>query len=457
MSASGPPPRGIWSRSTKLARLAAGLAQKQLSAKIVRAVERGEEVAQKLNAVRLQVEQAKQVVEQLGQLKGAAMKAGQLLSIELRDVFPAEVTDVLSRLQDSGAPVRFEEIDSVLRQELGPERRSRLQVEETAVASASIGQVHRARLKNADGTSQTVALKVQFRGIADTIDSDLSLLERIAKLFLAVQLKNIDLTSTFEELKAVLKRETDYAHEAQRLLEYRHHTQTLDAFQVPQCFAEFSTARVLAMSFEEGLKLDEYMKTNPPKEERLFFATALLDLYFREFFEWGLVQTDANFANFLFRPAAKELVLLDFGATRSYSSEFRCDYQRLLLASFRQDRAEALQYALKLGLIDAREGPLAQQALHELLEAVLSLFRDETQPYDFTSRDHADQAAVKLKAFYRALTCSAAPAQLIFLHRKLGGIHSMGKALGVKLDLRPFWKRLTALPNEHSARFSKTV
>ncbi len=457
MSSSGPP-RGIWSRSTKLARLAASLAQKQLSAKIVQAVERGEEVAKKLKAARLQVEQAKQVVEQLGQLKGAAMKAGQLLSIELRDVFPQEVTDVLSRLQDSGAPVRFEEIDSVLRQELGPERRQQLQVENTAVASASIGQVHRARFQKPDGTSQTLALKVQFRGIAETIDSDLLLLERIAKLFLAVQLKNIDLTSTFEELKAVLKRETDYAHEAERLLEYRAHTQTLDGFQVPQYFAEFSTPRVLAMSFEEGLKLDDYLKTNPPREEREAFATLLLDLYFREFFEWGLVQTDANFANFLFRPKSREVVLLDFGATRSYSTEFREDYKRLLLASFRQDRAEALQYAQKLGLIDAAEGSQAQQALHELLEAVLSLFNDETQPYDFTARGHAELAAVKLRAFYRALKCSSAPAQLIFLHRKLGGIHSMGKALGVSLDLRPFWSRLTEPSNASQAeRFSKTV
>ncbi len=450
MSPSGPP-RSIWSRSTKLARLAAGLAQKQIGAKLAGAFERGGEVVHKVREAKVQLEQAKQIVEQLGQLKGAAMKAGQLMSIELRDVFPPEVVAVLSTLQSSGAPVAFAEIDSILREELGPERRALLEVEAVPLASASIGQVHRARYTTADGSTHSIVLKVQFRGIAETIDSDLALLEKIARIFLTVSLKNIDLSGTFEELKDVLKRETDYEHEAQRLEEYRKHASEFDNVFLPNCFLELSTKRVLAMSFESGLTMDGFLRAGPTQHQRLAFADTLLDLYFREFFEWGLVQTDPNFANFLFRPQSLGVVLLDFGATRSYSQSFRADYRKLLLSSFRGDRETAYQTAVRLGLIGENEGRDARLALHELLEAVLSIFKDEQQPYDFTSTVAADLAATKLKAFYRALECSPAPAQLIFLHRKLGGVHSMGKALGARLDLRPYWRRLVEQPEPLAA------
>jgi aarF domain-containing kinase len=449
VSNSGPP-KSIWSRTGKLARLAAGVAQKQLSLKVANAFERGEEVAAKLREAKVQLDQAKQIAQTLGQLKGAAMKAGQLLSIELRDVFPREVTEALSALQSSGEPVRFAEIESIVREELGGEKMRQLVIDASPLASASIGQVHRAQWQRGDGSTVQLALKVQFRGIADTIDSDLKLLEKIARMFLTVSLKDIDLSGTFEELKDVLKREADYEHEAQRLEEYRQHSRQIDNVTLPQCFSELSTKRVLALSYEPGLTLDHFLKSAPPLAQRVSFASTLLDLYFREFFDWGLVQTDPNFANFLFRPNRNEIVLLDFGATRAYSPEFRADYRRLLLSSFARDRDAAYQTALKLGLISAQEGPAARNALHELLEAVLSIFSDASQPYDFTSPDSAELAASKLKAFYRELKCSPAPAQLIFLHRKLGGVHSMGKALGVRVDLRPYWQRLATQASPRS-------
>jgi aarF domain-containing kinase len=171
-------------------------------------------------------------------------------------------------------------------------------------------------------------------------------------------------------------------------------------------------------------------------------ATQVLDLYFREFFDWGLVQTDANFANFLFRPASGELVLLDFGATREYPPEFRAHYRALLVATLARDRPAALAAAEALGLIAPAETPACREALHALLEAVLRVFRPEVQPLDFQDRRLVEDASAALKAFYRELTCSPPPAQLLFLHRKLGGVFSLGKALGARLDLTPFAARL---------------
>ncbi len=436
------PPKSVWSRSTRLVKLAAGLAQKELSGRVARVVEHSEAVAEQVKRVRTQVAQAKAIVESLGQLKGAAMKAGQLLSMELRDVLPPEVIEVLSQLQDSGSKVGFDEILGILRDELGSERLAQLEVEAEPIASASIGQVHRALWTRPDGAKLELALKVQFRGIADTIESDLALLQRIAKLFLAVQLKAFDLTGVFDELRLVLTRETDYLLEAEALESYRHQAHQVPGLLVPEVYRELTTKRVLALSFERGLKLEAYLATKPSQAERDRVTHQLLDLYFREFFEWGLVQTDANFANFLFRPERGEVVLLDFGATRSYDATFRERYRRLLTTTIAGDRAGALQVAEALGLIDPRESRQTQIALHELLETVLRIFTPAWQPLDFTDERLVADSAAKLRAFYRELSVAPPPAQLIFLHRKLGGVYSMGKALRAKVELRPYVSRL---------------
>ncbi len=430
---SSGPPRSLWSRSTRLVQLAAGLARKELQGRVGRAADGG---------LRVQLAQAQEIVKSLGQLKGAAMKAGQLLSMELRDVLPPEVIAILSQLQASGATVAFEEIRSILLEELGPARMAQLEVSPTPLASASIGQVHRATWRAPDGTAHDLVLKVQFRGIADTIDSDLRLLEKIARLFLAVQSKHFDVSAVFAELKDVLTRETDYAHEADALEQYRAHAGAVPGLRVPEVFRGLSTPRVLALSYEHGMTLDAYLATHPSRVEREKVAHQVLDLFFREFFEWGLVQTDANFANFLIRPATGELVLLDFGATRVYPQAFRAQYRALLNATLAQNRPAALAAAHALKLIAPEETDASRDALHALLEAVLIVFSPAVQPVDFQDKRLVEDASVKLKAYYQRLTCSSPPAQLLFLHRKLGGVYSMARALHARIDLLPYAARL---------------
>ncbi len=436
------PPRSVWSRSSRLISLAADLAKKELQGRVSRAVDRGDELVRQARAVKVQVEQAKAIVESLGQLKGASMKAGQLLSMELRDVLPPEVIEVLSQLQASGATVDFEEVESILRDELGAERLAQLEISRVPLASASIGQVHRATWRAPDGVVRDVVLKVQFRGIAETIDSDLALLERIARLFLTVQSKQFDVSAVFTELREVLQLETDYLHEAGALERYRVLAHQVPGLRVPEVFRELSTRRVLALSFERGLTLDAFMATAPTAERRHRVATQVLDLYFLEFFDWGLVQTDANFANFLFRPDEGEVVLLDFGATREYPGTFREQYRALLTSTLRGDRPGAYAAALELNLISPDEPQAGRDALHALLETVLRVFQPAFQPIDFRDKRFVDEAGERLKAYYRALTCSPPPAQLLFLHRKLGGVYSMGRALQARLDLMPFAARL---------------
>jgi len=436
------PPRSVFSRSSRLVSLAAGLARHELQGRLERAALRGEELARKAHQLKVQVEQAREIVDSLGQLKGAAMKAGQLLSMELRDVLPPEVTSVLGQLQSSGPTVAFEEVDSILREELGPALRAQLEVSPTPLASASIGQVHRATWRPPGGPAHDVVLKVQFRGIADTIDSDLALLERVARVFLSVQLSHFDVTAVFQEMREVLLRETDYLHEAEVLGRYRARAHQVPGLRVPEVHRDLCSKRVLGLSFERGMSLDAYLATRPTAEDKGRFTGRLLDLYFREFFDWGLVQTDANFANFLFRPDTGELVLLDFGATRDYPEDFREKYRALLLSTLRFDRPAALAAAESLGLIHPDEPAAAKEALHVLLETVLRVFQPGEQPVSFQDPRIVADSSAALKAFYKSLTCSPPPAQLLFLHRKLGGVYTLGRALGARLDLHPYAARL---------------
>jgi aarF domain-containing kinase len=441
------PPTSAWARSTQLLRLGARLAVEEVSGRL-------RQDATDLPSQRLltQVAQAKEIVASLGQLKGAAMKAGQLLSMELRDVLPPEVIEILQTLQDSGKAVHFDEIREILEEELGAERMAQLVVEPTPLASASIGQVHRATWNAPNGTVHSIVLKVQFRGVAETIDSDLAVLERIARLFLSVQFKEIDLASVFAELKTVLKGETDYQAELQNLLNYRVHAEHVHGLVVPTAFEELSTRKVLALSFEEGLKLDAFLATAPRPEVQQHTAHQFLDLYFREFFEWGIVQTDANFANFLFRPmpdGSVTLVLLDFGATRTYEPAFIASYQRLLHACFDNRVSQAIEIAESLGLIDPRESAGSKQQLVDLIRIVLRVFRANQQPIDFSDRRLVEEAGAAVRSFYTGLKFSPPPAQLLFLHRKLGGVYSMVKALRGTLDLTPYWQR-TAIVGDAS-------
>ena len=261
-------------------------------------------------------------------------------------------------------------------------------------------------------------------------------------MFLTVQLKHFDVTAVFAELRDVLTRETDYHQEAASLERYRGYAHQVPGLRLPELFREFSTARVLALSYERGLTIDAYLASNPSLAARERVAHQVLDLFFREFFDWGLVQTDANFANFLIRPDTQELVLLDFGATRAYPPAFRANYRTLLTATLAGDRNAALAAAHALELIAPQEAEAGRAALHALLEAVLIVFTPAAQPVDFQDKRLIDDAGAKLRAYYGQLTCSLPPAQLIFLHRKLGGVYSMGRALRARLDLSPYAARL---------------
>jgi len=221
----------MWSRSKEVLSLAAGVAghelKRSMQSKLTWSADRLARVD-----VAARVAQAKLLAESLGRLKGAFMKAGQRLSIDASDVPPPEAQRVLASLQGKAEPVAFSELRAVLVEYLGEETLSLIEaLDERAAACASIGQVHRGVVHG-----MPVALKVQYPGIRETIDADLELVHKLAKGWLSMSRRPIDLKGTFEELAKILHLEADYARERGFMERFGELLAEDPRFVVPQSF-----------------------------------------------------------------------------------------------------------------------------------------------------------------------------------------------------------------------------
>lgn len=427
----------IPSRSLKLLGLAANLGRKELAQTLKEQFAKGvDEIAS--GRLKNRIEQAKLLTEQLAQLKGAAMKAGQLLSLDAADYFPPEAVEILSRLQGKADPVPWPELRKVLVEDLGEEKISSFETLSTEpAASASIGQVHRARLGGRD-----VAVKIQYPGVAESVDSDLKILKTVGQSLLTLSGRRIDLDELFDELAIVLNQEADYALELANMKEYATYLVNDPEFAVPTPLESHSSRRVLTMSWESGQSLNDWMKSRPSREERTTIGRRLLDLYTREFWDWGFVQTDPNYGNFLIRTRPLQLVVLDFGATLRYPVEFRREYRELLLVMRGADPKKIVDVSIEQGLIDERESEDAKRKLVDMLVLGLEPFDPSRQPFVFKDEDYTRRTRETIQAFTQSLKYSPPPRRILFLHRKMGGVFAFLKRLDIELDVAPYWDRM---------------
>jgi aarF domain-containing kinase len=433
------------SRSIKLLSLAARVGTKEVAQNLK---DRFTGAVDEVTSGRLKtrIDQARLIAEQLSQLKGAAMKAGQLLSLDAADYFPPEAVEVLSKLQGKAEPIDWSIVREVLVADLGEEKiRDFKGLSIVPAASASIGQVHRARLV-VDGVERDVAIKIQYPGIADSIDSDLKILKTLASSLLTVTGRRIDLDETFDELRLVLHQEANYDLERKHMEEYRGLMNSLPGFIVPQAIPAYSSKRVLTMTWEEGISLQDWLATSPPLEQRNQIGRKLLDLYCREFFDWGFVQTDPNYGNFLIRPKTLDLVVLDFGATLHYSPEFRAGYVHLLRQIGSRNPAAIIDASISFGLISDRESTETRRLLAEMMISSLEPFREGAQPFHFKNLEYVKKQRATLQEFTQSLRHSPPPKKILFLHRKLGGIFSFLKKLEAEIDVAPYWAQMLSLP-----------
>lgn len=377
------------------------------------------------------------IADQLASMRGAAMKLGQLISMDAGDFLPEELAVILGRLRDDADPMPKDQLIATLNQSWGEKWQDGLLYFSFApIAAASIGQVH--KVITMDG--RMLAVKVQYPGVKKSIDSDVDNVATLIKLTGLVP-KSLDINPLLQEAKAQLHQEADYVREADMLNRYRALVESTDtlckgnkAFVIPQTFAPLTTSTVLAMDFIEAQDLDALL--NEPQDVRDAVMTALMTLFFNEIFHFKLLQSDPNLANYQFKPDTKEIVLLDFGATRDVPDAISAQYQALLNSAAANDRAMMQQAAFRIGLIDESHSQTQVDAVINIGMEACEAIRCEGA-YDFGQSD----LIARLHEKGMALTMEhnfwhTPPVDALFIHRKLGGLFLLAKRLKAKVDMR---------------------
>ena len=377
------------------------------------------------------------IADQLASMRGAAMKLGQLISMDAGDFLPEELAVILGRLRDDADPMPKDQLIATLNQSWGEKwQHDLLYFSFAPIAAASIGQVH--KVVTMDG--RMLAVKVQYPGVKKSIDSDVDNVATLIRLTGLVP-KSLDINPLLQEAKTQLHQEADYVREADMLNRYRALVESTDilckgnnAFVIPQTFAPLTTSTVLAMDFIEAQDLDALL--NEPQDVRDAVMTALMTLFFNEIFHFKLLQSDPNLANYRFKPDTKEIVLLDFGATRDVPDAISAQYQALLNSAAANDRAMMQQAAFRIGLIDESHSQTQVDAVINIGMEACEAIRCEGA-YDFGQSD----LIVRLHEKGMALTMEhnfwhTPPVDALFIHRKLGGLFLLAKRLKAKVDMR---------------------
>lgn len=384
----------------------------------------------------------RQLVAGLARMRGAAMKLGQLLSLEGGGVLPTALSEALATLRADGDRMTTAQLHAALGREYGRGWRRRFRAfDETPIAAASIGQVHRAVA--ADG--RDLVLKIQFPGVAKSIDSDVDNLATLLRLTNVLP-ADIDLRGLLAEVKRQLRRETDYEEEARSLQRYHDLLAGEPQLHVPRPHGDLTTRRILAMDHAPGVPVSTLWSQPHSQTVRDAVGATVQRLMLRELFEFGFMQSDPNFGNYLWSADDRRMILLDFGSTVDVSPELAERYRRLLRAVLGGDRAAIRRRMTEMAWLAPDERDDRAEGLVDLIVLTCEpIFA--TGPYDYGATDLASRArdAAMALAFERGLV-RPPPPEMLFVHRKIGGTFLLCAQLGARVDTAALVREIVGAP-----------
>lgn len=369
----------------------------------------------------------------LQELGPAFIKLGQILSTRA-DLLPPDFIRELSRLQADVPPVPFADLAGVLAADLGPDFRRRFaRLDETPLAAASIGQVHRARLH----TGEEVVVKVQRPGVADEVAVDLLILRRLARRGARTALgRLVDLEGLIDEFALTLERELDYEEEGRNADRFRRNLAGEPGIVIPKVYWDLTTARVLTLEYVTGARIDDPAALDRLGIDRRALAERCARLYLKMIFEDGFFHADPHPGNF-FVGDDGTLLLIDFGMVGHFNEANREQLIALLRAMIRQDAEALVDSILDLG---AGLTAVERQAVTQDLQRMITRYADRSLAG--ISMETLMNDILRL-AFRHHLRL---PANLTLLTKTL----AMAEGLGRRLDpdframdvLAPFSRRL---------------
>lgn len=419
-------PTGRMSRFARLGTMAAGVVGKMA---LDGAVQLGRGTRPAPRELLLQPANIRRIADELARMRGAAMKMGQLISMDTGEVLPPELAQIMARLRAEADFMPPAQLKQVLNSEwpkgwLGAFR----SFDVAPIAAASIGQVHKAVLR--DG--RHVAIKVQYPGVADSIDSDVANVAGLLRMS-GLLPKGFDLAPYVEEARQQLHAETDYLAEAAHGRQFGALLSGDDRFVVPDILPDWSTKRILAMSYLDSKPLEGL--ENAPQAKRDWAATALIGLLFRELFDLRVMQTDPNIANFRVMTDPDRIALLDFGATRVLDPTLVEQYRDLMRAGLGADGAGIEDAVRRIGILDDSVAPDHAARILRMIDMVFAPLR--SGPLDFgdpTLMQGLNREGMALAE--DGFVPPPLPIDALFLQRKFGGIFLICTKLRAHVHVR---------------------
>lgn len=367
------------------------------------------------------VKKASALADDLDELKGLMMKFGQMASY-LNASLPPAAQEALARLQASSRPMEWEAVDAVIASDLGASGEALFdEIERQPFAAASIGQVHRARLRGAP-----VAVKVQHPAIEKALTSDLKTLGRLTRL--ATMLMPVSGRQLVEELRARSLEECDYTREAANQALFARLFARVPGASVPAVVSERSGRRVLTTSLVEGRQTFYPFIEGADEATRSRAGLTIYRACMQTLFERCVFNADPHPGNYLFTPGG-EVTFLDFGCVRYFDAAFIDTWKRLAKSIRADDHAEFRAAFLQTGLVEKPkrfDWDHQWQVMHYLYEPMLA-----TGPYRFT-QDYVKQSYDLMIWNNPNKRRVGMPAEWLFLNRLQWGLNSILAHLGAR-------------------------
>lgn len=358
----------------------------------------------------------------LGQLKGAAMKLGQIAA-QYQDFLPEQLTEQLSRLQRDAEPWAFEQLAPVLDESLSPAQRARiLAIDPQALAAASIGQVHAARLD--DG--RDIVVKIRYPNVADAVDADIANLARLLKLSRFLPVRGTDIDAVLGELRERFVEETDYRHELSNLRAMR--TMTLPGYCLPTPVEDLCTDAVLVTTRVDSTPIGQ---ADPA------IGHTMIEGICRQVFSYGALHADPHPGNFGIT-ADGRVALYDFGCVKYLDVTTRCALRDMIAGGMTGQWRDVHDGLERLGAVPpgswARHGAIYADIYARHAAAILKPLQAQPR-YVFADDGLLDSIHAEIRASLKYWTYFNAAPEMVFVLRTLSGLYWILRRVRAEADL----------------------
>lgn len=385
------------------------------------------------------------LVNKISQMRGAALKMGQMLSIQSIQAasdkeswIPPQMEQILLKVHDSANYMPQKQMEAVMRKGLGSDWKTHFsKFDPVPIAAASIGQVHAATLAS---TGEDVVIKVQYPGVAQSIDSDLNNLMAILT-FSNLLPRGLYLDNTVRVTRQELAWECDYLREAANTQRYGDLIGNDERYKVPRVYHDLCSSNILVLERLRGRALSKAVnEQDQGLRDRL--GERLLRLCLREVFSFQFMQTDPNWSNFFYNPNRNhgQLELLDFGACRPFGDEFLSLYGQILKAAAHGDRDGVWHYSEKLGFVTGLETAVMREAHIDSVMVLGEPFRaDAPDVFDFGVQTITGRVRDTIPVMLRH-RLTPPPDETYGLHKKLSGAFLLCTKLQSRFNTKAVWQ-----------------